>query len=260
MSDMGFAGDAQARTVDAGLLGQYMANLRGGFSESDLGGRARKAASPYAPQGPVSFAPAPEPRHFTPANPGTNPTAGWDIFNPEAPDPQQPAPQLPEPVVPDLFAAARAEGFSEGFIAGEQSAALHQQEIEAIDRLAQALAHIDSFDREAVAARLRQTVLYLVTRLVGETGISADLLAARIEAAMALLADSSEPAQLKLHPDDLKLVDGRVPDHVRAAADRTIERGEFRIETRITAIEDGPAAWLGQLAAAIDRTALPDGD
>lgn len=259
MSDMGFAADAQARTVDAGLLGQYMANLRGGFSESDLGDKARRAASPYTPQGPVSFAPAPEPRHFTPANPGTNPTAGWDIFNPDAPDqPAEPSPE--EPAAPDLFATARAEGFSEGFVAGEQSAALHLQEIEAIDRLAHALARIDSFDREAVAARLRQTVLYLVTRLVGETGISADLLAGRIEAAITLLADSSEPAQLKIHPDDLKLVEGRIPEHVRAVVDRTIERGEFRIETRITAIEDGPDAWLGQLAAAIDRTALPDGD
>jgi flagellar assembly protein FliH len=37
-----------------------------------------------------------------------------------------------------------------------------------------------------------------------------------------------------------------------------MERGGFRIETRSTAIEDGPSAWLNQLAAALDRAALPD--
>ena len=63
---------------------------------------------------------------------------------------------------------------------------------------------------------------------------------------------------LKLNPEDLPLVEGHVPPQVAPIADRGIERGGFRIETRATTIEDGPSAWLAQLAAALDRAALPD--
>ena len=44
---------------------------------------------------------------------------------------------------------------------------------------------------------------------------------------------------------------------VLTIADGHVERGGFRIETRTTAIEDGPSASLGQLAAAIDRAPMP---
>ena len=94
--------------------------------------------------------------------------------------------------------------------------------------------------------------------MVGEIGVAPDLLAKRIDAAVKLLADSSEPALMRLNPEDLALVEGRVPERVSAIGDKTVERGGLVIETRATAIEDGPTAWLAQLAAAIDRVALPD--
>jgi flagellar assembly protein FliH len=119
---------------------------------------------------------------------------------------------------------------------------------------------MSDFDRDVLATRLRQTVLFLVTRLVGEVGVSGELLNSRIEAAVTLLADSSEMAQLRLNPADLTLVEGHAPAQVALIADETIGRGGFRIETRTTSIEDGPAAWLDQLAAALDRAALPGGE
>ena len=61
-----FAGFSEARSVDFGALGAAMSGMRGGFAAG----------------GPVHFSPAPEPRHFRPANPGANPTAGWDPFDP----------------------------------------------------------------------------------------------------------------------------------------------------------------------------------
>jgi flagellar assembly protein FliH len=128
---------------------------------------------------------------------------------------------------------------------------------DALARLAAALEAFAPLERESLAARLRQTVLYLVTRIVGEAGIAPDRLAARIDSAVQLLAEPSESASLRLNPEDLALLQGRVPPRVLTIADAGIERGGFRIETRTTAIEDGPSAWLAQLAAAIERAPMP---
>jgi flagellar assembly protein FliH len=232
-----FAGSADARAVDFGALGAAMSGMRGGFAEN----------------GPVHFSPAPEPKHFRPADPGFKPTAGWDPFDPLGERPKSDG-------APDAIEAARADGFAEGMAAAERMAAERgEADAQALGRIAAALEATAGFDRDALAARLRQTVLFLVSRLIGEAGVSADLLTKRIEAAVALIADSAEPAMLRLNPDDLKLLEGHVPAPLLAVQDPAVERGAFRIETRSTAIEDGPAAWLNQLAAALDRAALPDG-
>lgn len=242
-----FAAGAEARAIDASALGRFMSGMRGGFAARDVASFARPEGD--GADGPVSFSPAPPPKHFSPADPDSNPTEGWDPFDATATAPA--ADPAPPAQAFDAVSIARAEGFVEG-----QKAATVDQE--SIERLAAALARINGFDREALAGRLRQTVLYLVSRLIGETGVSGDLLAGRISAAVELIADSSEPALLRLNPDDLKLVEGRFPDRVFAVADKAVERGGFLIETKTTVIEDGPGAWLAQLAAAIDRTALPD--
>lgn len=236
MSDA-FAG-AEPRTVDFGALGAAMSGMRGGFAEG----------------GPVGFSPAPQPQHFRPATPGANPTAGWDPFDPMG---DKPAPAPPE--AQDAVGAARAEGFAEGMAAAERMAAERgEADAQALAQLAGLLEMMSAFDRDVLATRLRQTVLFLVTRLVGETGVSAALLNQRIEAATALLADSSEAAQLRLNPADLTLVEGHAPAHLALVADETIGRGGFRIETRSTSIEDGPNAWLAQLSAALEHMPLPD--
>ncbi|NNM76926.1 flagellar biosynthesis protein FliH [Sphingomonas sp. ID1715] len=231
-----FAGAADARAVDFGALGAAMSGLRGGFSEG----------------GPVHFSPSPEPKHFRPANPGMNPTEGWDPFDPLSESPAA-ATETQDPI-----AAARAEGFAEGMAAAERMAAERgEADARALAEIAGLLQMMSEFERDALAARLRQTVMFLVTRLVGEVGVTADLLNQRIEAAAALIADSAELAQLRLNPADLALVEGHQPETVTLVGDETIGRGGFRIETRSSAVEDGPTAWLNQLAAALDRTALP---
>lgn len=242
-----------ARPVDVGALGAAMSAMRGGFAETGFEALAGSEAE---------AGPPPEPRHFRPANPGMNPTAGWDPFDPlgekarAAPPPADPEPAPPPP---DPLALARAEGYADGLaaaerIAAEKAAADHQ----AVEALARRLADLVAVERDALAARLRQTVLHLVGQLVGEVGIAADRLAPRIAAAAALLAESSEAASLRLHPADLKLLEGRLPPRLLAIADDGLERGAFRLETRQSAIEDGPATWLAQLATAIERVPLPE--
>jgi flagellar assembly protein FliH len=181
------------------------------------------------------------------------PTAGWDPFDPLGDKPKT-------DIGSDAIDAARAEGFAEGMATAERMAAERgEADAQALARIAAVLEATAAFDRDALASCLRQTVLALVTRLVGEAGVSAELLTGRIEAAVALIADTAEPAILRLNPEDLKLLEGHVPAPLLAVQDPAIERGGFRVETRSTAIEDAPSAWLNQLAAALDRAALPDG-
>jgi flagellar assembly protein FliH len=232
-----FTGASEARAVDFGALGAAMSGMRGGFAEG----------------GPVGFSPAPEPKHFRPADPGLKPTAGWDPFDPLGDRPKADTGS-------DAIDAARAEGFAEGMATAERMAAERgEADAQALARIAAALEATAGFDRDALAGRLRQTVLALVSRLIGEAGVSTELLTKRIEAAVTLIADSAEPAMLRLNPEDLKLLEGYVPAPLLAVQDPAIERGGFRVETRSTAIEDGPSAWLNQLAAALDRASLPDG-
>ena len=206
----------------------------------------------FAP-GPRAFSAVPvgtggTPRHFSPADRDGNPTAGWNPLDPNAP---------PSRFV-DPVAAAHAAGFAEG----EAAATATLAERTGADRalligLAEALTNGHSIDRDKLAAQLRQTVLHLVTKLVGETGVSADLLAARVGAATDLLADAAESALLRLNPADVALVEGRLPATVFAAGDAAVPRGSFVLESASTVVEDGPDLWLDQLTAAVERAAVP---
>ena len=234
---------SEAKAVDLGAIGGVMAGMRGSFN-----------ATAMAASRPRGFEAKPAaPRHFTPADPSSNPTEGWDPFDPSA----AVASEFVEKF--DPIAAARAEGFADGLEAARGEAeAIRLAETAAIERLVETLQNISGFDRDSLAARLRNTVLHLVTRLVGDAGLSPQLLEARINAAVGLIADSTEVGTIRLNPEDLKLLEGRVPERLTAVADASIEPGGIRIETRSSVIEDSPSAWLAQLSAAIDKTAIPD--
>lgn len=203
---------------------------------------------------PVSFSPAAVesigrrngaqsagPRHYAPADPSANPTEGWDPF-----------------ASADPIAAARAAGFADGRAAvlAELDAA-QGREAALLDQVSNALAKAAHFDRERMAGHLRQTVLHLVAKMVGEVGIAPDVLSARIAAAVDLLADGAESALLRLHPDDVPLVEGKLPASVFPVGDPHVQRGGFVIESASTIVEDGPDLWLEQLAQAIDRVPIP---
>lgn len=195
-------------------------------------------------------APMVEPKHFSPAEPGHKPTEGWDPF-----DAAQEV--TPKPFV-DPVAAAHEAGYAEGFAAARAEAdAAAQAQAALLQQVSDALAQGAHFDRERMAGHLRQTVLHLVTRMIGETGVAPDVLAGRIEAAIDMLADSAESAILRLNPDDVALVEGKLPKTVFPIADAAVQRGGFIIESASTIVEDGPDLWLEQLAAAIDRVPIP---
>lgn len=201
---------------------------------------------------PTGFSPQPaEPRHFHPADAASNPTAGWDPFT---------ATEDSSPGFADPVSAAHARGVAEG-----RAAALAEmsegegRDAALLTQLAEALRADDRFDRAQLARRMRQTVMFLVTKLVGETGVASDLLVTRIEAATEMLADAAESAMLRVHPDDVALLDGKLPKTVFAVGDAAVARGTFVLESASTIVEDGPDLWLEQLAQAIDRIAVPQG-
>jgi flagellar assembly protein FliH len=199
---------------------------------------------------PRETAPYVEPRHFSPAEPGHKPTEGWDPFD-AAQD------VAPKPFV-DPITAAHDAGYAEGFAAARAEADMANEAQAALLRqVSEALAQGAHFDRERLAGHLRQTVLHLVGKMIGEAGVAPDILAGRIEAAIELLADSAESAILRLNPEDVALVDGKLPKSVFPIADAAVQRGGFVIESASTIVEDGPDLWLEQLAAAIDRVPLP---
>ena len=192
------------------------------------------------------------PRHFSPAG-ATDANAGSFADD----DSDAPAPAGASGFV-DPIKAAHDMGFAEGRAAGMAEAlASGLRDRQLIDAVAADLRAAGQLDRERMAAQLRQTVMLLVSRLVGEVGIDGDLLARRVTAATDLLADGAESALLRVNPDDLPLLEGRLPKTVFAAGDAAVERGSFVLESASTIIEDGPALWLDQLSQAIDRVALP---
>lgn len=212
----------------------------GGFTPAELIARIEEAFGGDAGS-------ACEPRHFRPADPDANPTEGWDPLDPG---------QTPNAFV-DPVEAARSAGFDEGYaaaLAAQQDAAARDAAL--VAGIGAALSS-GAMDRTMVAQQLRRTVLSLVTRIVGEAGVSAELLAARVEAATDCLADTSESAMLRVHPDDVALLAGRLPTTVFPVGDAAVARGSFVMEAASTIVEDGPAMWLERLEAAIDGVALP---
>lgn len=234
-------GFAARHDAAAAVLGQAFA-VPGAFEPRDL----RTGVTPK------SFAPAPEggPRHFTPLDPDARATEGWD--------PLDPALDQGEGPFVDPIAAAHSAGHAEGYAAALAQIAADAGRDRALgDALGAALGQGINFDRERLARQLRQTVLLLVSRLVGEVGVSAELLAGRVESAVDLLADSAESALLRLHPDDVALVDGRLPKTLFPVGDPAVARGSFVLESASTIVEDGPDQWLEQLSGAIERVAVP---
>ncbi|MBR0553132.1 FliH/SctL family protein [Stakelama marina] len=246
MSD--FAPGFASRHDSAGDALQRAFGVLPDFAPHDIGASARDRAP-----APKHFSPeAAGPQHFAPADRKQNPTQGWDPFNPDVSQ-DDAAGQFTDPV-----AAAKEAGIAEGRAqAFAEMATANDRDQQLLMELRAALGERSHFDRDTFARHLRQAVVHLVTRIVGEVGVEGELLTRRIEAAAELLADSAESAMLRLHPDDVPLVEGALPKTVFPVGDSNIARGSFALESASTVVEDGPDLWLEQLGAALDRVAVP---
>ncbi|MCD2314767.1 flagellar biosynthesis protein FliH [Sphingomonas sp. IC-11] len=232
------AGFAPRQDDAAVRLQRVFAERPAGFAPGDLIARIEEAFSASSqPHG----MPVPEPEAAA---------------QPPAMDPVAAA--MAEVSAIDPLVEAHQAGFDAGYAAAraeyEASAA---RDLALIEGIAAALKSDERIDRERIARQLRQTVLHLVGGLIGQTGIAGDLLAGRVEAAAELLADQAESAILRVNPEDVGLLHGRLPDTIFAVGDATLARGSFVLEAASTIVEDGPDLWLEQLTSALDKVAVP---
>ena len=149
-------------------------------------------------------------------------------------------------------AATHADSFAQGFDAGRRTAELEfAGERQAIARLAEQLETLRPEPTSALAALIAETVERLVTQIVGSAEIDGALLQQRAEAAAKLIGEDTEPAKLRLHPDDVPLLEAaRIP--VAIVADESLRRGSIVLDTGSGWIEDGPAVRLERLRATLD--------
>ena len=144
---------------------------------------------------------------------------------------------------------AYAQGLEDGRHSAEQDVA---EQRAALARLMASLEVLRPEPTNALALLLAETVDRLVRQIVGSAEIDGALLTARAEAAAALIGAETEPSRLRVHPDDLPLLDGAsIP--VETIGDPHLTRGSIVLETGAGWIEDGPAVRLDRLRAELDR-------
>jgi flagellar assembly protein FliH len=152
---------------------------------------------------------------------------------------------------PINMAQQSADAFSEGFAAGHRSAteALSEEcaQLRALLAKAEALQPEAS---DAVAALIAETVLRLVTDIVGNAPVDQALLERRIDEAMAVITECDAARNVVLHPDDAALLNnGAIA--LPIVPDATLARGDLRIECASGSIEHGVSQRLEALYLAL---------
>jgi flagellar assembly protein FliH len=158
----------------------------------------------------------------------------------------------PAPEEDDPVADAYARGYADGAEAGDAAARTEAAATDAArHRIESALTQMDAAEVEAFAGRLQETVLALCATVLGAAAVVPEALEKRIAVAAAMFARSGDERVIRLHPEDLLLVEGRLPDAWHCDPDATLERGTLRIETADGGVEDGPTQWRAALDEAL---------
>ena len=106
-----------------------------------------------------------------------------------------------------------------------------------------------------LAALLTETVTRLVRQIVGEVQIDAATLRARAEAVAELVTAELGPARLRMHPDDIALLEG-LDLPLPVAPDHHLASGTILLETGEGWIEDGPQVRLARLRQQLDAMGM----
>ena len=152
-----------------------------------------------------------------------------------------------EVIAPEPLPEAVEDPFGEGYRQGLAEAELaHSEERERMTALLAACEALQPEPSEELALLIAQTVDGLVRRTVGEVEIDAALLLERSRRAAALVAVADGARTLRLHPEDLALLDpAALP--VAAIGDPGMSRGSLRIEDSAGWVEDGVSVHLDGL-------------
>lgn len=166
------------------------------------------------------------------------------------------APRLPaEPVEQPQDPVELA--FTEGFAAGTESAQAQaaqqgREDTEAAQKLGLSLTRLDAEMAEELRQRFVDTVMALCEATLAPFALDANALATRVGRAVAMLSRADDERVIRLNPEDLKLVAGKLDQQWSVQADPALTRGELRVETANGGVEDGPAQWRRALAEAFE--------
>jgi flagellar assembly protein FliH len=195
--------------------------------------------------------PAPS-THFTPwGGSADHPRRRASDFAPS------PMPSAPEDE-PELdIESIRAQAFAEGFDHGRQTVlAEFARQREALAQLIRSAEALQPEPSGPLAAVLTEAVTRLVRQIVGEVKIDPVLLKERAEAIADLVTAECGPARLRMHPDDIAMLDG-IELGVPVAADHHLASGTIILESGEGWIEDGPQVRLARLRTQLDTMSLP---
>ncbi|CAN5249635.1 hypothetical protein BH10PSE13_BH10PSE13_08760 [soil metagenome] len=171
---------------------------------------------------------------------------GWTATRTDTADRLDPEPEL------DPVEQASQEGFVAGFQEGERVIREAYEADDAARRaLTDAIAQLSGMGEGTLAALLSQSVLRLVTQIVGEVPIDEERLAWRCAAVAACIDPDEGKATLEVNPADLPLIDAATLT-VALAPNPEIARGCVRLATSEGWIEDGPDVRLARLKAMMD--------
>lgn len=147
-------------------------------------------------------------------------------------------------VAADALADAEARG---------RQAALAEMANEGAARAALKLSfqRLDDALQEELGLRIAETVAVLCEQALAPLALDRTALRARGLAAAALLREGVETTCLRLHPDDIPLLDEDFAARWPVEADARLERGTLQFDTAEGAVRDGPAEWRAALHEAL---------
>ncbi|MFM6931412.1 MAG: FliH/SctL family protein [Novosphingobium sp.] len=162
-----------------------------------------------------------------------------------APEPDEPA--------QDPVETAFAEGFAAGLEASTADAAARIAADDAArDKLGLSLARLDGEMAEDLRQRFVDTVIALCEATLVPFAVDETALVARVSRAVAMLSRADDERVIRLNPEDLKLVAGKLDEQWNVQPDPALPRGELRVESANGGVEDGPAQWRRALIEAFE--------
>lgn len=172
---------------------------------------------------------------------------GWTATRSETAD------HLEQEAAIDPIEQASQEGFVAGFQEGDRMA---REAMEADDAarmaLTAAIEQIASAGEGTLASLLSQTVLRLVTQIVGEVPVDEARLAERCAAVAACIDSDDTKSVLEVNPLDLPLIDAGTIGGIALSPNPALSRGSVRLATAEGWVEDGPDVRLSRLTALMD--------
>jgi flagellar assembly protein FliH len=155
----------------------------------------------------------------------------------------------------DDVTARENRAYARGVGDGRQMAeAQSADERNAVARLAETLQALKPEPTLPLALLLAEAVDRLVKEIVGEVEVDGLRLLARAKAAAALIGEATQPARLRVAPDDVQLL-AEAGLEIAVEPDPALGRGTVLLETADGWVEDGPAVRLERLRAELDRVA-----